>query len=49
MRCGVPRRPISAITHIKPGEMEAVMAEIGRLGTPHRIHALAAGDVMKLG
>ena len=37
------------ITHIKPGEMEAVMAEIGRLGTPHRIHALAAGDVMKLG
>ena len=36
------------ITHIKPGEMEAVMAEIGRLGTPHRIHALAAGDVMRL-
>ena len=37
------------ITHIKPGEMEAVMAEIGRLGTPHRIHALAAGQVMTLG
>ncbi len=36
------------ITHIKPGEMEAVMSEIGRLGTPHRIHALAAGDVMRL-
>lgn len=36
------------ITHIKPGEMEAVMSEIRRLGTPHRIHALAAGDVMKL-
>ena len=32
------------ITHIKPGESEAVMAEIGRLGSPHRIHALAAGS-----
>jgi ribonuclease BN (tRNA processing enzyme) len=37
------------ITHIKPGEMEAVMAEIERLGSPHRIHALAAGQVMTLG
>ena len=37
------------ITHIKPGEMEAVMSEIGRLGTPHRIHALSAGGVMTLG
>jgi ribonuclease BN (tRNA processing enzyme) len=36
------------ITHIKPGEMESVMAEIGRLGTPHRIHALAAGQVIRL-
>ena len=36
------------ITHIKPGEIDAVMAEIGRLGTPHRVHALAAGDVMRL-
>ena len=36
------------ITHIKPGEMEAVMAEIGRLGTPHRIHALAAGQQIRL-
>ena len=36
------------ITHIKPGEMEAVMAEIGRLGTPHRIRALEAGDTMGL-
>ena len=33
------------ITHIKPGEMDAVMSEIGRLGTPHRIHALQAGQV----
>jgi len=37
------------ITHIKPGEMDAVMTEIGQLGTPHRIHALAAGQVMRLG
>jgi ribonuclease BN (tRNA processing enzyme) len=37
------------ITHIKPGESEAVMAEIGRLGSPHRIHALVAGQVMQVG
>ncbi len=37
------------ITHIKPGESEAVMSEIGRLGTTHRIHALVAGQVMDLG
>ena len=37
------------ITHIKPGESEAVMAEIGRLGSPHRIAALGAGDVMRVG
>jgi ribonuclease BN (tRNA processing enzyme) len=36
------------ITHIKPGEVDAVMAEIGRLGTNHRIHALTAGQVMDL-
>ena len=37
------------ITHIKPGEMKAVMTQIGRLGTGHRIHALAAGQVMRIG
>jgi ribonuclease BN (tRNA processing enzyme) len=37
------------ITHIKPGESEAVMAEIGRLGSPHRIAALAAGQAMRVG
>jgi ribonuclease BN (tRNA processing enzyme) len=37
------------ITHIKPGESEAVMSEIGRLGSPHRIHALEAGQVMRVG
>jgi ribonuclease BN (tRNA processing enzyme) len=36
------------ITHIKPGEMESVMTEIGRLETAHRIHALAAGQHMHL-
>ena len=36
------------ITHIKPGELEAVMAEIGRLGTPHRIRALEAGQTITL-
>jgi ribonuclease BN (tRNA processing enzyme) len=37
------------ITHIKPGEIEAVMSEIAALGTPHRIQALQAGQVMRLG
>jgi ribonuclease BN (tRNA processing enzyme) len=36
------------ITHIKPGEMEAVMSEISKLGTPHRIHALRAGQLINL-
>jgi ribonuclease BN (tRNA processing enzyme) len=34
------------ITHIKPGEQEAVMAEIGRQQSPHRIHTLASGQVL---
>jgi len=37
------------ITHIKPGELDAVMAEIGRLDTPHRIRQLAAGQLMHVG
>ena len=36
------------VTHIKPGETDAVMEEISSLGTPHRIRALAAGAVMLL-
>ena len=36
------------ITHIKPGESEAVMAEITALDSPHRVSALAAGQVMRL-
>ncbi len=37
------------ITHVKPGELDAVMAEIARIETPHRIRPLAAGQVMHLG
>lgn len=37
------------ITHIKPGEMEAVMSEVGKLASSHRIRALAAGQTMALG
>ncbi len=36
------------ITHIKPGEVQAVMAEIGRLESRHRIRALACGQTMFL-
>ena len=36
------------ITHVKPGEMPTVMAEIGALDPRHRIRALAAGQVMVL-
>jgi ribonuclease BN (tRNA processing enzyme) len=37
------------ITHIKPGESEAVMKEIAALGLPHRVRPLAAGHVIHLG
>jgi ribonuclease BN (tRNA processing enzyme) len=36
------------ITHIKPGEVEAVMAEIEELGCTRRVHSLATGDVVDL-
>jgi ribonuclease BN (tRNA processing enzyme) len=36
------------ITHIKPGEGEAVMAEIEALELPHRIVPLEAGQVLSL-
>ena len=36
------------ITHIKPGEMDAVMSQIARLGLPHTIRALRAGQVIDL-
>lgn len=36
------------ITHIKPGEMDAVMSEIAAQGGAHRVHALAVGGVLYL-
>jgi ribonuclease BN (tRNA processing enzyme) len=36
------------ITHIKPGEVDAVMSEIASQDSPHRICALTTGDVMRL-
>lgn len=36
------------ITHIKPGEVAAVMAEVGALASPHRITALQAGQTLSL-
>jgi ribonuclease BN (tRNA processing enzyme) len=37
------------ITHIKPGEVEAVMGQIQALGSRHRIAALQSGDAIRLG
>ena len=36
------------ITHIKPGEVDAVMSEIAAQRSRHRIHALRTGQVMTL-
>ena len=36
------------ITHIKPGEMDAVMSEVMAHGSGHRISALARGQLMRL-
>ena len=36
------------VTHIKPGEVDAVMAEIGALSSRHRIRALSTGQVMEI-
>lgn len=42
-------RPVDvSITHVKPGEVDAVMAQIAALALPHRIHALASGDRVEL-
>jgi ribonuclease BN (tRNA processing enzyme) len=37
------------ITHIKPGESEAVMHEIATIGSPHRIRELTIGQLISLG
>lgn len=36
------------ITHIKPGEVDAVMSEIAAQATPHRISALVSGALMTI-
>ena len=36
------------ITHIKPGEVDAVMSEIGAQGSRHRISALVTGQVLNI-
>ena len=36
------------ITHIKPGEVDAVMSEIGAQHSHHSIRALVAGQVMNI-
>ncbi|MDN3918930.1 MBL fold metallo-hydrolase [Roseateles violae] len=36
------------ITHIKPGEVEAVMSAVGALQSGHRLRALQAGEVIEL-
>jgi ribonuclease BN (tRNA processing enzyme) len=36
------------ITHIKPGELDTVMSQIGAQNGPHRIHALVSGQVLML-
>jgi len=45
---GLPAPADVYITHIKPGEVDAVMSEIGAQGSRHRIRALASGQVMTL-
>jgi ribonuclease BN (tRNA processing enzyme) len=37
------------ITHIKPGEVDAVMAAVAEHGSVHRVQGLKAGQVMALG
>jgi ribonuclease BN (tRNA processing enzyme) len=36
------------ITHIKPGDVDAVMTQVHALGSRHRVHALASGQVFAL-
>ena len=43
------REPMDVfITHIKPGEVDAVMSEIGAQSSHHRIQALVSGQLMPL-
>lgn len=38
-----PGTPL-AITHVKPGELSAVLGQIAALGVPHAVRALSTGD-----
>lgn len=38
-----PGTPL-AITHVKPGELSAVLGQVAALGIPHSVRALATGD-----
>ncbi|HQC97795.1 MAG TPA: 3',5'-cyclic-nucleotide phosphodiesterase, partial [Aquabacterium sp.] len=43
------RQPAAVyVTHIKPGELDAVMAEIAALDPRHPVRALVAGQVLPL-
>jgi glyoxylase-like metal-dependent hydrolase (beta-lactamase superfamily II) len=44
---GLPEPTDVFITHIKPGEVDAVMSEIGAHTSRHRIRALVSGQVMR--
>jgi len=45
----LPGRIQVHITHIKPGEVDAVMSEVAALSTTHDLHALQAGYSFDLG
>jgi len=47
-RAHLPQPADVFVTHIKPGEVDAVMSEIAAQGSVHRIHALVSGQVMAL-
>lgn len=36
------------ITHIKPGEVEAVMGQIAEMRTPHKVQALVRGQTLRI-
>jgi ribonuclease BN (tRNA processing enzyme) len=46
---GLTRPTEVYVTHAKPGELEAVMAEIARHRGQHRVHALSSGHRLEIG
>ena len=45
---GVVKSVGEGVTHIKPGDREAVMAGVEALRLKHRVEALSAGQVLRL-